>query len=1087
MTKNLLYHLTFFFIVTLSLQLNAQNWTQTGSTEYGPDYYSKYGYAVASNNDGTRIIVSAPNASTSGGLHPGRYVDILQWNASTNDWDTEATINYQSVGESSSKDGFGYDLDMNDDGDRVIILSSQHKKVYVFSRSTGGVWSHDNNTITISTNNYYSKASISGDGNYIAIRDDTDAKVYYYNGSSWVQRGSDITVLGGNYDIDLNYDGSRLAVGIKYESYRYYLRVYSWNSSSYSQLGSDIVNYVDKSDFGRSIQLNSSGNRMIVGAPNDYSAQGKAYVYQYVSSWSQIYTFNETDNYKLGISVSISNDGNRVAAVSTGSQSSENGHIYVYENTSGSTWTKVGQQLSFSGYYEPSSIDLSGDGEQMVLGCPGYGPASPYYVGLMQTFGPLEYPGIQATNITFSNVQSNSMTLNWSRGDGQYNIVWMKVGSSGSLTLSQNAPYTANSTFSAGTYNSGWYCVYSGTESSVTVTNLQPNTAYQCQVFEYNGNIGVYKLYLNSTATGNPAPQTTESSTPTLTTTSVSSITPTTASSGGNVSSDGGLSVTARGVVWNTTELPTVDNYDGITSDGTGTGSFTSSLTNLLGNTTYYVRAFATNSDGTAYGTQRSFSTTDYTEIIWDGSEDSDWNTADNWDLSTVPNSNHNITIPQVPAPASNPVIGSTETADCNDLTIESGGSLTINSGGTLITNGTITSNGTVNIKQSLTEDGHWHFISVPNNATTGNTFLDMYLQEWIEGDGEDKGWQDIVDPEPSLTPVKGYSLWVPGDAKMDFTYTGTPNTGDQSIAITANGSGTNKWMNFVGNPYPSYLDWDEVNGYGSKYTWNGTLYLTYTQTGGYGLGDRYVAPMEGFFIYKDVGVSDNFSLTNAMRSHQPVGKKDGEAILQNVLVLTASNGNYEDELWLVFKQQASESFELQRDAWKLLSGTHGISQLWSVCPDGNLSIDVRPETETIQLGFTNNEAGTYSIGIKEIADISTAILEDTKLNVFYDLNDGEYTFDWSLNDNETRFKLHFNTTAIEETDINTLKVFVSGGMINISSNTPAERIILSNITGQILSIYEGSESIPAPKTAGVYLVSIENDGQRITQKIIVN
>ena len=471
----------------------------------------------------------------------------------------------------------------------------------------------------------------------------------------------------------------------------------------------------------------------------------------------------------------------------------------------------------------------------------------------------------------------------------------------------------------------------------------------------------------------------------------------------------------------------------------------------------------------------------DYSQT-WAGTSSSAWETASNWSPAVVPTNVDNITIPQVSAPASNPVIGSTETADCNDLTIESGGSLTINPGGSLITNGTITSNGTVNIKQSLTEDGHWHFISVPNATTlAGDLFTDMYLQQWNEGT---TGWEDITDLETNLTPVKGYSLWMPGGAKMDFTYTGTPNTGDPSIPITAAGSGESAGMNLVGNPYPSYIDWDQVSGYGSKYTWNGTAYLTYTQTGGYGEGSQYVAPMEGFFIY--TASAKDFALDNSMRCHQPVGKS-GSNLLQNGLVLEANNGSYRDALWILFRAEANEGFEISRDAWKILSGTNGLSQLWSENSDGMLSVDVRPETETIQLGFTNNEAGTYSIGIKEIADISTAILEDTKLNVFYDLNDGEYTFDWSLNDNETRFKLHFNTTAIEETDINTLKVFVSGGMINISSNTPAERIILSNITGQILSIYEGSESIPAPKIAGVYLVSIENDGQRITQKIIVN
>ena len=95
---------------------------------------------------------------------------------------------------------------------------------------------------------------------------------------------------------------------------------------------------------------------------------------------------------------------------------------------------------------------------------------------------------------------------------------------------------------------------------------------------------------------------------PSVTTSTVSNISSTTAMCGGEVASDGGADVTARGICWNTTPNPIVtDNH---TSDGTGTGIFTSQLTNLLGNTTYYVRAYATNSEGTAYGNEVSFTTT---------------------------------------------------------------------------------------------------------------------------------------------------------------------------------------------------------------------------------------------------------------------------------------------------------------------------------------------------------------------------------------------------------------------------------------------------------------------------------------------
>ncbi|MEN6623679.1 MAG: hypothetical protein ABFD50_19295 [Smithella sp.] len=94
---------------------------------------------------------------------------------------------------------------------------------------------------------------------------------------------------------------------------------------------------------------------------------------------------------------------------------------------------------------------------------------------------------------------------------------------------------------------------------------------------------------------------------PTVTTTSITSITSTTATSGGNVTADGGASVTARGVCWNTSTNPTTANSH--TADGTGTGSFTSSLTGLTAGTAYYVRAYATNSAGTAYGSNVSFTT----------------------------------------------------------------------------------------------------------------------------------------------------------------------------------------------------------------------------------------------------------------------------------------------------------------------------------------------------------------------------------------------------------------------------------------------------------------------------------------------
>lgn len=94
---------------------------------------------------------------------------------------------------------------------------------------------------------------------------------------------------------------------------------------------------------------------------------------------------------------------------------------------------------------------------------------------------------------------------------------------------------------------------------------------------------------------------------PTVTTAAASSITTIAAASGGDVTDAGGSTVTARGVCWSTSTTPTV--ADSFTNDGTGTGAFVSSISGLLPETTYYVRAYATNAAGTAYGNAVSFGT----------------------------------------------------------------------------------------------------------------------------------------------------------------------------------------------------------------------------------------------------------------------------------------------------------------------------------------------------------------------------------------------------------------------------------------------------------------------------------------------
>ena len=132
-----------------------------------------------------------------------------------------------------------------------------------------------------------------------------------------------------------------------------------------------------------------------------------------------------------------------------------------------------------------------------------------------------------------------------------------------------------------------------------SISGLEPNTIYYVRAYATNS---------KGTGYGNALLFTTlDQHIPILSTTEITGITQTTAKSGGNITDDGGATVTARGVCWSTSRNPTIS--DSKTEDGTGAGNFTSSISGLESNTMYYVRAYATNSKGTGYGDALSFTT----------------------------------------------------------------------------------------------------------------------------------------------------------------------------------------------------------------------------------------------------------------------------------------------------------------------------------------------------------------------------------------------------------------------------------------------------------------------------------------------
>ena len=190
-----------------------------------------------------------------------------------------------------------------------------------------------------------------------------------------------------------------------------------------------------------------------------------------------------------------------------------------------------------------------------------------------------------ASNISTSSIQSGGNIIN---DGGAYISTRGVCWSTSPNPTNSNVNYVTINGTGTGTFISN-------------VNNLNPSTTYYLRAYATNS-LG--------TAYGNEISFNTQSlSTPSLSTATISNISSNSVQSGGNITSDGGATISQKGVCWSTSPNPTNSNVNFMTIDGTGTGNFISNVTNLNPNTTYYLRAYATNSIGTAYGNEVSFTT----------------------------------------------------------------------------------------------------------------------------------------------------------------------------------------------------------------------------------------------------------------------------------------------------------------------------------------------------------------------------------------------------------------------------------------------------------------------------------------------
>jgi hypothetical protein len=209
-----------------------------------------------------------------------------------------------------------------------------------------------------------------------------------------------------------------------------------------------------------------------------------------------------------------------MAAASSGSASPVDGSTYTANSVFGSG-TQIGTSGWFCVYKGTGTLvvvtGLSAETNYRMMACEYNGTSiltnfksddGTNNPATQQTM--FNEPTIQATNITITNVTTTGFTTSWTRGNGSSVAVLIAQASSGSAPAVDGSDYTANPTFGNGTQfgTPAWFCVYSGTGTSVQITGLSAATTYRVMAIEFNGSY-LTSNYLTSTGTGNPANQTT--------------------------------------------------------------------------------------------------------------------------------------------------------------------------------------------------------------------------------------------------------------------------------------------------------------------------------------------------------------------------------------------------------------------------------------------------------------------------------------------------------------------------------------------------------------------------------------------------
>jgi hypothetical protein len=457
----------------------------------------------------------------------------------------------------------------------------------------------------------------------------------------------------------------------------------------------------------------------------------------------------------------------------------------------------------------------------------------------------------------------------------------------------------------------------------------------------------------------------------------------------------------------------------------------------------------------------------------WTGSASADWNASGNWDINLVPTTLYNVEIPDV---TNDPVIASGTTGSCNNLTINSGATLTIQSTasgtGSLITNGTVTGN--LAIQRYVTgstslDQNKYHLVSVPLNPANNSLsdlFMGSYLYEYLPATNV---WNGLnTSTTTSLSENKGYMMYYP-NTSTTYTFTGEPNTGTFTPTVTYPGNGGGNNFALVPNPYPSNIDWNAASGwtktnigttiwvynpaYGNYATWNGT-----SATNG---GARYIGVGQAFFV-QTTASSPSLVMGNGVRTHTSATFLKNRNGLDNQLRMKAEANGKADEALVGFSSQAANTFDASEDALKFY-GAVNAPQLYTVSDDHDLSINnsgALNGNAEIPLNYKSEFEGETVLTFSQIenfpGNVSIYLKDELTGQTMNLRNQPVYAFSHQVANPVNRFKLVFGSAiGIDDNPEASNRMWITNNTLYISTPKPSNQsalVEIYNTCGQLVS-----------------------------------